>query len=150
MIYRSTDVFIGGFATFRIPSIFENSAAYGGNMVASMPLLIGLLIQERPGFRRKLIYGAIAASAIGVFLCASRTSVVFLVAIGLGILTAGRLRQMPKFGWIALGVFMVLMVGTSSRMQRFLTLEDTRFVKNRIHGSINDSFLSTCGRLSNG
>jgi hypothetical protein len=140
MIYRSTDVFIGGLATFRIPSIFENSAAYGGNMVASIPLLIGTLIQERPGFRRKLLYGAIAATAIGVFLCASRTSVVSLVAVGLGVVMAGRLRQMPKFGWIALGIFLVLMVSTSSRMQRFLTLEDTRFVKNRIHGSVNDTF----------
>jgi hypothetical protein len=141
IIYRSTDVMIGGLATFRIPSIFENSAGYGGNMAASMPLLVGMLLQERPGLRRNLLYAAVAATVIGVFLSASRTSVVFLGAIALGFLTAGKLRQIPKFGWILLGVFLVVMVGTSSRMQRFLSLEDTRYVKNRIHGSVNESFL---------
>jgi hypothetical protein len=140
IIYRSTDVFIGGLATFRIPSIFENSAAYGGTMAVSMPLLIGAVVQERPGLRRKMLYGAIAATGVGVFLSASRTSVLFLVAIFIGILTAGRVRRMPRVGWIALGVFLVLIAGTSSRMQRFLSLEDTRYVKFRIHSSVNDNF----------
>lgn len=150
IIYNSTDVFVGGFATFRIPATFENSAAFGGAMAASMPLLIGVLLQERPGFRRKLLYAATAASAMGVFLSASRTSAVFLLAIGLGVLTAGKLRQMPKFGWIALAIFLVLTVSHSSRMQRFLSLENTRYVKTRIHGSVNETFTQLMGEYPMG
>ena len=47
IIYRSTDVMIGGVGTFRIPAIFANAAAYGGNMASSLPLLAGVLVQER-------------------------------------------------------------------------------------------------------
>jgi hypothetical protein len=141
IIYHSTDVLIGGIATYRIPSIFENSAGYGMNMAASLPLLIGLMMQERRPMLRNLLYAAIAASAIGVFLSASRTSAIFLAAIVLGVLTAGHLRRMPKFGWLVLVAFLVMLVGTSSRMQRFLSLEDSRYVKNRVHSSVNETFM---------
>jgi hypothetical protein len=141
IIYRSTDVFIGEMNTFRIPAIFENSAAYGETMAASLPLLIGTVMRERAGLRRKLLFAAIGATAVSVFLSASRSNAVFLAAIGLGLVSSGRIRQMPKFGWIVLAVFLVLIIGSSARLQRFLTLQDTRYLKTRIHGSVNDTFL---------
>jgi hypothetical protein len=142
LIYRSIDVVIGGIGTYRIPSIFENSAAYGGNMAASVPLLIGGLVQERRGSRRRMfLYVALAASAIGVFLSASRTQAAMLLIIVLAITASGRVRNFPRFGWIAMIGFIALVILSSTRMQRFLTLDNSRFLKTRVMNSVNDGMI---------
>ncbi|MGH8338512.1 MAG: O-antigen ligase family protein, partial [Gammaproteobacteria bacterium] len=142
LIYRSTDVVIGGVGTFRIPAIFENSAAYGGNMAGSIPLLIGGMLQEpRRGWWRRLLYVALAASAIGVFLGASRSQAASLLIIVLAITVSGRVRNFPRFGWIAMIGFVALAIISSTRMQRFLTLDNSRFLKARVSGSINESLI---------
>jgi hypothetical protein len=140
-IYRSTDVFVGGVATFRIPAIFANAAAYGANMIVALPFLVGALAEERDKRFRRLFISAIVASVIGVFLCGSRSAVIFLFALAIGIATSGRLRNLPKFSWIAMVAFVSILVISSSRMQRFFTLTDTKYVKTRVTGSVNDSFL---------
>lgn len=140
IIYRSTDVLVGGVGTFRIPAIFENSASYGGVMAASLPLLIGGLIHEHVKPLRKFFYIAIVVAAIGVFLCGARTAVVFFLVLLLGMLASGRARDLPKFGWLAMTAFIGLLVFSSSRLQRFLTLNDMKYVKTRVAGSVNQSF----------
>ncbi len=68
----------GGFVT-RIPATFTSSAAYGGNMIASLPFLLGALTQERRGpWQRNLLLAGTGVSAVGVFLAASRTEAVSL------------------------------------------------------------------------
>jgi hypothetical protein len=104
-------------------------------------LLGGLVREPRRGWCRRLLYVALAASAIGVFLSASRATAVELFIIALAISVSGRVRNFPRFGWIAMVGFVVLLIVSSTRMQRFLTLDNTRFVKARISGSINQSFL---------
>jgi hypothetical protein len=142
LIYRSTDVLVGGAGTFRIPAIFTQSAAYGGNMAASVPLLIGAMVREpKRGWWRRLLYAALGASVIGVFLSASRAMAVELFIIALAVTVSGRARNFPRFGWIAMIGFVVLLIVSSTRLQRFLTLENTRFVKTRISGSINQSLI---------
>ena len=142
LIYRSTDVAIGGIGTFRIPATFANSAAYGGNMAGSIPLLIGGIVQERRGgWWRRLLYVAVAASAIGVFLCASRSQAASMLIIVLAITVSGRVRNFPRFGWIAMIGFVALVIFSSTRMQRFLTLDNSRFVKTRVEGSVNEGLI---------
>lgn len=142
LIYRSTDVIIGGAGTFRIPAIFENSAAYGGNMSSAIPLLIGGLVQEpRRSWRRKLFYAALGASALGVFLSASRSQALGLFLIVLAITVSGRVRNFPRFGWVAMVGFVALVILSSARLQRFLTLDNSRFLKTRVEGSVNEGML---------
>jgi hypothetical protein len=142
LIYRSTDVIVGGIGTYRIPAIFENSPAYGGNMIGSVPLLIGGLVQEsRRGWRRKLLYAALGASAVGVFLSASRSEALALFIIVLAITASGRVRNFPWFGWIAMVGFIALVIISSTRMQRFLTLDNSRYLKTRVSGSLNENFI---------
>ncbi|HEX4209692.1 MAG TPA: hypothetical protein VHY56_04815 [Candidatus Binataceae bacterium] len=142
IIYHSTDVVLGGVGTFRIPATFSNSAAYGGNMAASIPLLIGALVQEpRRGRWRRLFYVALAASAVGVFLSASRSQAALLLIIVLAITASGRVRNFPRFGWIAMIGFVALVIVSSTRMQRFLTLDNGRFLKARVSGSLNEGML---------
>jgi hypothetical protein len=142
LIYRSTDVVVGGVGTFRIPATFANSAAYGGNMVASIPLLIGGLVQEpRRGRWRKFLYMALAASAIGVFLSASRSQAATLLIIVVAITASGRVRNFPRFGWIAMIGFVALVILSSTRMQRFLSLDSSRFLKTRVSSSVNEGML---------
>jgi hypothetical protein len=142
LIYRSTDVVVGGAGTLRIPAIFINSAAYGGNMASSFPMLIGALVQERRGgWRRRFFYAALAASAIGVFLSASRSQAALLMVLVFAITVSGRVRNFPRFGWIAMLGFVGLVIVSSTRMQRFLTLDNSRFIKTRVSGSLNENIL---------
>jgi hypothetical protein len=142
LIYNSVDVTIGTTAAFRIPGTFIQSAAYGGNMAITMPLLIGgITLTPRGSLRRKLLLGASGAAAIGVFLSASRSWATALFIIGLAATFSGRIRNFPRFGWIALLAVIGVLVVASPRMQRFVTLQDTSFVKKRISNSMNSSFL---------
>jgi len=110
-------------------------------MAAALPFLVGALSEERKRSSRRLLILGITVSVIGVFLSASRSAVVFLLAMAAGIATSGRVRSLPKFSWIAMIGFVSLMVVSSSRLQRFLTLSDTKYVKTRIAGSVNEGFL---------
>lgn len=143
IIYRSTDVFYGGTGHFRIPATFPTPAAYAGNMVASMPLLLGALSAERSsGSSRYLLMGGVAASALSVFLAASRSASVILIVMVTLVTLSGRLKKnISLAAWVALILSVGLLVAATPRMQRFLTLEDTDYVKQRISGSVNEGFL---------
>jgi hypothetical protein len=111
-------------------------------MVGSVPLLIGALVQEsRHGWRRKLLYVALGASAVGVFLSGSRSQAFGLFIMVLAITAAGRVRNFPRFGWIAMIGFVGLVILSSTRMQRFLTLDNSRYLKTRISGSVNENLI---------
>jgi hypothetical protein len=142
LIYNSVDVAIGATTAFRIPATFVQSAAYGGNMALSLPLLLGAVVQTRTGSsRRNLFLVAIAAAALGVFLSASRSWATMLFVVGLTATFSGRIKNFPWFGWIGLIAIVGVLVAVSPRMQRFVTLQDTSYVKKRFSNSINSSFL---------
>lgn len=142
-IFRSNDVIYGGENHYRIPATFVSSAAYAGNMVASLPLLIGGLVQENRQSRwRYPIACAIGFAALGVFLSGSRSAVVPLLILGIfGALPRGG-RNVPRGVWIGLILVVAAVVAVTPRMQRFVTLQDTDYVARRIHGSINQNFIS--------
>jgi O-antigen ligase len=152
-IFRSNDVVYGGASHYRIPATFVSSAAYAGNMVASLPLLVGGLLQEdRLSRWRYPLACAIGIAALGVFLSGSRSAVLPLMILGiLGAWPRGS-RSGTLGLWIALILIVTAVVAVTPRMQRFITLDDTDYVARRIHGSINQNFidLATVYPMGNG
>jgi hypothetical protein len=143
IIYKSMDVAVGATTAFRIPGTFVQAAALGSNMAASLPLLLGAMIQERRGAsRRKLLLIATGVSALGVFLSASRSEATLLFVLALAATFSGRIKNFPWFGWVALLAVVGTLVAVSPRMQRFVTLENTSYLKNRVSSSVNSSFLT--------
>jgi hypothetical protein len=59
----------------------------------------------------------------------------------LAAMVSGRVRNLPWYGWVAAIGTVVFLVAVSPRMQRFLQLEDTSYVKTRISSSVNESFV---------
>jgi hypothetical protein len=142
-IFRSNDVVYGGAAHYRIPATFVSSAAYATNMVASLPLLIGGLVQEdRQSRWRYPIACATGAAALGVFLSGSRSAVAPLLILGIFGAARRDTRNVPRAVWIALTLVVAAVVAVTPRMQRFVTLEDTDYLAQRIQGSINQSFIT--------
>jgi len=140
IIYRSNDLL--QFRAFRIPSSFPNAHAYAGTMVMTMPLLIGAWQQRaRSGWYRSLIGVALFASALGVFMAASRSHamVFFLMAL---VMTAflRRSQLAYRLGWVALVACVAWVVLSDERLQRFTTLSDTDYVASRFEVSVNGSF----------
>jgi hypothetical protein len=139
LIYRTNDA---GSGFLRIPATFVASAAYGGTMTLTIPFLAGVWAY-RPGtlVQRRVLEFALLASAVGVFLSASRSAAVLLfcsatiIAFGLQLKTSHRamlIACLIGVGWI---------VAEDPRLQRFQTLADTEMVGQRIGGSVNTSFL---------
>ena len=142
IIYLSAVSLRGGQLVTRIPATFTSSAAYGGSMIASLPFLLGALTQERRGWwERNLLLAGTGASAVGVFLAASRTEAIFLFAMFAGMTFWHRLRNMPWGGWLALLLGLAWLVYSVPRLQRFAELQDTGYIKTRIQSSVNSTFL---------
>jgi hypothetical protein len=138
LIYRSYEP---RFHAYRIPGTFVASAAYGGVMAFSIPFLIE--IWRKPSlsfFRKRLLELALLASAVGVFLSMSRTAFILMAFSVLGILVGLRLRASHRVGIIALISILVWLIGLDTRLQRFTTLQDTEYIVNRVHGSVNSGF----------
>ncbi|HVB81625.1 MAG TPA: hypothetical protein VNE82_16965 [Candidatus Binataceae bacterium] len=142
IIYASNDVSMSG-SFLRIPATFVNSASYSGMMVATVPLLLGAWNQKRAGWKHfYLLSAALVASGLGVFMGASRAQAVILVIMLGGAFIIGHLSikvvvrsaiALACVGWV---------VAHNPRMQRFTTLDNTNYVKQRISGSVNESFLN--------
>jgi hypothetical protein len=136
LIYVSKD--IAGREYHRIPATFISAAAYGGVMVASWPFLAGRLAAPGiAGWEKLLLTAALAAAAVGVFLCGSRAPVVMLVA--LAAYTAYQLKSRLRYLALlaVLAAVVAHVVSGSERLQRFTTLEDTDAVSERIITSAN-------------
>ena len=134
-MYAGTDV-AGEFR--RLPASFGSAHAYGGTMVALLPVLVGRL--ERIGGRRLLTITATALAALGIFACGARSPVVIFAFVMAAMLL--RLRKKP----IALVLVTAVMgavgyaVSQSERLERFETLVDMEMVGARVAGSVNMSF----------
>jgi hypothetical protein len=139
IIYRSNDV--AGYTAYRIPAIFVNAHAYGGTMVASLPLIFSAWTGLKLKKKEKFIHGAgIIAACLGVFTCAARQP-----ALILGVLTVAAIWALKRrAGLFAALLFIVALIGwvvsSEERLRRFTTLEDTEMVRDRIAGSVNRGF----------
>src|SRR5438128_540716 len=90
LIYKSNDV-AGG--AYRIPATFVASAAYGAVMAMTVPFLVWLWAKPSVGLlRRRFLEVGLVASALGVFLSASRTSAILLAISLTGVFSSLRLQ----------------------------------------------------------
>jgi hypothetical protein len=143
ILYRSNDVLNTG---YRIPSSFPSAAAYAGTMVMTMPFLIGAWEQTRRSWQRLLISAALLASALGVFMGASRSAaiVLFLIVVVMTIRTLmSGSRLGYRTGWIVLMACVGWGVWSDQRLQRFTTLSDTDYVTRRVGNSVNMTFFDS-------
>jgi hypothetical protein len=142
IIYASNDVLRNG-SVFRIPATFVNSAEYSGIMVGTVPLLLGAWSQKRAGWMHfYLLTAALVATGLGVFMGASRTwaAILFLMLGGAFIMGHLSMKVLVRsaiaiacIGWVVMH---------NPRLQRFMTLDNTDYVQERIGRSINESFLN--------
>ena len=155
LIYTQNDVAQGQFSLFRIPATFVQQAAYSGTMVLTMPLLAGAWIQTGWTRSQKALWSAgIIAAMLGVFLGASRTQALLLfaeIAAFAGYAGLGRVRLKQLVAFAAIASLVGYWVYSNPRLQRFTNLK-TNYVKERIHGSVNESFLDALWKypLGNG
>ena len=155
LLYTQNDVVQGEFSAFRIPATFVNQASYSATMVLTIPLLAGAWIQT--GWTRSqkaLLSAGIIAAMLGVFLGASRTQALILfaeIAAFAGLAGFGKIRLKQLIAFAAIASLVGYWVYSNPRLQRFTNLK-TDYVKERIHGSVNESFLDALWKypLGNG
>ncbi|QRK12686.1 hypothetical protein JQX13_23225 [Archangium violaceum] len=139
ILYKSNDV--GEERSLRIPAIFNTAHAYGGTMLLSLPLLVRRW-ERRASFRDRLFTGLVlAGSVLGLFICAARSPVVQLLAIVGGLLLVTRLSLKLIAGLAGIAVLVGVVVLQNPRFQRFLTLDDSGYVSDRVAMSVNTSLL---------
>lgn len=140
LIYRSRDV--AGFTAYRIPGPFSSSAAYGGAMAASLPWIFGRWMQPSVSVWEKLLLLlGMTAAALGIFLCGSRTPVIFLILLGGYIVFQIHSRFSALLLVVVTALAIAYVVSSDERMQRFTTLGDTSYVIRRIQGSTHVGIL---------
>lgn len=139
LIYRSNDLV--GRTAYRIPSSFPNAHVFGGTMVMTVPWLIGALMRPgRPKWEMALFATALAGSLLGVFAAAARTPMVVLAVMIVAVTIVTRLKGRLWLRWAAVLGFVVYFVSGDARLQRFLTLQDTAYLQERLSGSLNEDF----------
>ncbi|MEW6734030.1 MAG: hypothetical protein AB1489_22070 [Acidobacteriota bacterium] len=141
LIYRSKDV--ANFTAYRIPSIFTSAHAYSGTMVMTLPLLVGAWVQRRATkWQGYLIAAALMAALLGVFMAAARVHMLILALLLVITTLSGQLKPVARFGWIIMLIGVGWVVSSEERLQRFLTLQDTGYVAERVAGSVNMDFFT--------
>lgn len=138
IIYRSFDVGPEGYP--RLPATFANAHAYAGSMVATLPFLFSRWFMARAGsLERQLMAAAIVASTLGVFMAGVRLPVVILFCL-LMVICFLRVSTRRQLGLLALGCVVTYFVWHNDRLQRFTTLSDSDFVRDRVGQGVNLGF----------
>jgi hypothetical protein len=140
LIYRSNDV--SGYNYHRIPSTFLSAHAYGGTMLLSLPFLLEGVIGVRVRrIDRCLAVAGVIAAAGGLLMCAARyPMVVFGVMLAIALVLTRFSLTVATLAGVLVGVGL-LVAGTSARLQRASTLQDTEMLAARAYSSANASFL---------
>ena len=139
LIYQSNDV--GADQAYRIPATFVSAHAYGGMMVASLPLILAAAsIKTGKPWHRWILAGGAFAALLGVFLCATRVHFVLLAISVAYLLLKVRMRPATRAACVLLLCVIAYVVATHERLQRFTTLASPEIVQDRVHTSVNSSF----------
>jgi hypothetical protein len=134
---------------YRIPSSFSSAHAYGGTMVMTLPVLLGAWVARRvpgargpkPAWHTYLLLAALPLTMLGVFMSAARQHAVMLFLLLAVTLVSGRMRMAHRIVWLVGLLVVGALVAQNARLQRFTTLEDDELVRQRVHTSVNESFL---------
>ena len=140
LIFKSTDV--GADRALRIPATFSSAHAFGGTLAGTLPLLLGSWSHLSRGLRERMfLLVATGVTTFGVFMSGARQPVVLALVLLAAAAFSSTLSLRRKVA-LAMGAALVtLLVSSSERFQRFLTLRDTAFVEERVQGSVNLEFL---------
>jgi O-antigen ligase len=138
IVFNSNDI-VGN--QLRIPSIFANAHSYAGSMVATVPWLLGELIDNRKNPLKSyfLILGLVAC-VLGVFLAGPRQPVVVLGLVIALFLLMGRINLAFLICLLVVGSVGSYFVYQNERMQRFMQLQDYELVQARMGMSFNSYF----------
>ncbi|HMF56822.1 MAG TPA: hypothetical protein VK619_10805 [Pyrinomonadaceae bacterium] len=145
LIYLSRDVV--GHNTYRIPASFVNAHAYGGTMGATLPLIIGALVQKnKNSWHKSLLMAGFGVAIVGVLMSAARTP--FVVAAILIVVATFSLRSRMGYvlGWFILLCGIGWVASGEARLQRFMELGDTDMVAERLSWSVNMSFVEAAAK----
>ncbi|MCI0573046.1 MAG: hypothetical protein L0Y66_20050 [Myxococcaceae bacterium] len=136
LMYNAGDV--GPEGHYRIPSVFSNAHSYGGTMAATVPLLLHRLTRSRG---RLLVLTGLVATVVGCFICAARIPVIVLAVVAAVLLLTTRPTPRTLLATAFVGAVVGFSVASTERLQRFLTLNDTSYVEERVGGSVNVGLL---------
>lgn len=132
-----------GATHYRIPSTFVSAAGFGAAMVISMPMLIGASVQRhRRAWYGWLLFGALGVSVVGVFMAASRTQAMLMMAVGAATFLQRRMKAIQWLGFVAVMALVGWIVMTNPRMQRFTTLQDTSYDQKRISKTVTPEMIN--------
>jgi hypothetical protein len=140
LIYISKDLV--GHTAYRIPSTFVNAHAYGGTMAATLPLILGAVVQKHPiTWHKVLLASGLGVAVIGVLMCGARTP--FLVVAILVLVATFSLRSRFGYalGWIMLMIGIGWITWGEARLQRFMELRNPDAIAERMSWSVNMSFV---------
>jgi hypothetical protein len=150
VLYLSNDV--GEERALRIPAVFNTSHAYGGTMLLSLPLLVRRWQRLSSGWSRVFTGAVLAASVLGIFICAARSPVAQLVLILALLLAVAGVSLRLLASVTGMAVVVGFIVAANPRFQRFATLEDTHYVSDRVALSVNTNLFDVISNhpLGNG
>ena len=139
IIYRSNDIRASGslLGAFRIPATFPNASVYASTMVISVPVLLGAWLQNRTYRERLLFTVALFATVLGVFLSASRTSLMLLFILLMMTMISGRMGAVGRVAWIFMLAGIAWVVSIDERLfLRLMSLSPDAVIE-RLSWSMN-------------
>jgi hypothetical membrane protein len=135
LIYKQHD--IGGYEWSRIPATFSNAHAYAGTMVVTLPLLFGGWLREHGSrLRRGLLAAAVVAALLGVFMAGARSHTVIAIVLLLVVTLSGRIKIARRITLAGVILLVGWRVSADVRLQRFMSLQDTEYVAERVSWSV--------------
>lgn len=124
----------------RIPSTFVNAHAYGGTMVMTLPFIFGAWVQKRTKMHGHILTLALIASLLGVFMAGARTPMIALAGLVVLVSLSGYVRGGARLTWVAVMLVVAFVVAGDDRLQRFVSLQDSAYLAERLGGSVNSEF----------
>ena len=135
LAYRSRDI-AGG--AYRIPASFLSAHAYGGTMLASLPMMLHPACWK--GSWKLLQSLGVVLAIAGLLACGARQPLVVLAVAALIAVLASRGSGKVTAAIVAVIAIAIPIASSTPRFQRILTLQDTELVERRINMSANDRF----------
>jgi hypothetical protein len=139
LMFRMNDV--AHYTAYRIPATFSQAHVYAGTMISTIPFVFGAWAQiEKKRSKRVLVVFGMAAALLGILLAAARMAFVTAALIMTFATLKSRLDARKRRAMCVLVLCIAVTTLRNERLQRFTPLSDTKYVQERVAGSINRGF----------
>jgi hypothetical protein len=130
----------------RIPSIFANAHSYANAMSATIPWLLGAILDFNLKGLAKitangLILAGLISALLGVFIAGPRSPIILVGFTGLIFILIGRINLGFVFVVLLSGLVVGFFVEQNERLQRFTELGDIEKIQERVSTSLNLGFV---------